>query len=148
MIRIRLLKIAGVAIATLHAITEMKIEGATVRVTLTSYDDDQRMLPLLAREVIVPFTALLNADASGDPNRAATLWLVSDAGPLKGGAIVEPSAVDEARAGLLADVARQRAAAIANADRLATQIAAATPEQLPTIVVSETPNSTAGATDV
>jgi len=143
MIRIRLLKIAGIAIATLHAITEMKIEGATVRVTLTSYDDDQRMLPLLAREVIVPFAALLNADASGDPNRAATLWLVSDAGPLKGGAIVEPSAVDEARAGLLADVA-----AIANADRLATQIAAATPEQLPTIVVSETPNSTPGATDV
>ncbi len=67
MIRIRLLKIAGAAIASLHAITEMKIEGATVRVTVTSYDNDQRMLRLLSQEVIVPFAALLNAEAAGDP---------------------------------------------------------------------------------
>lgn len=147
MIRIRLLKIAGVAIASLHAITEMKIEGATVRVTVTSYDDEERMLRLLSQEVIVPFAALLNAEAAGDPNRAATLWLASENGPLKGGEIVEPSAAEETRAGMLADVARQRAAAIANADRLATQITAATPDQLPTIVVGEASTAT-GATNV
>ena len=148
MIRVRLLlRVADVAIASLHAITEMKIEGATVRASVTSYDGAQRMLPLVSREVIVPFAALLNTEAAGDPNRAATLWLASDDGPLKGGEIVEPSAIDETRAGMLADVARQRAAAIANADRLATQIAAATPEQLPTIVVGDAPTST-GATNV
>ena len=147
MIRIRLLKIAGAAIASLHAITEMKIEGATVRVTVTSYDNDQRMLRLLSQEVIVPFAALLNAEAAGDPNRAATLWLASDDGPLKGGEIVEPSRDDETRAEMLASVARQRAAAIANADRLTTQITAATAEQLPTIVVGDPPTST-GETNV
>jgi len=143
-----LMIVGGIGIAEIHAVTTLKIEGATVRATINSYDGEQRMLQLGMREVLVPFAALLVPEAGGDPAKAVTLWLVSPDGPLSGGTLLEPDPIEGTRSQMLAEIERQRAAANAKADQLASAIAKATAEQLPTIVVSETPNNTAGASDV
>ena len=143
-----LMIVGGSSIAEIHAVTTLKIEGATVRATLNSYDDERRMLQLGMKEVLIPFAALLVPEAGGDPAKAVTLWLASPDGPLPGGTLLDPDPIEGTRSQMLAEIERQRDVANTKADQLASEIAKATAEQLPTIVVNETPNSTAGEADV
>jgi hypothetical protein len=141
-------RLANGGLAELHRVNSIAILGSTVRAEVWSYGDERNMLRLGNAELTIPFSALLTIEAGGDPVKAATLWLVSPDGPFPGGALLEPDPVEDTRAKMLAELERQRAAANAKVDQLASEIAVATAEQLPTIVVSDKPNSTAGATDV
>jgi hypothetical protein len=141
-------RLADGGLAELHRVNSIAILGLTVRAEVWSYGDERNMLRLSNAELTIPFTALLATEAGGDPVKAATLWLVSPVGPFPSGTLLEPDPIEDTRAQMLAELERQRAVANAKADQLASEIAAATAEQLPMIVVSETPNNTAGATDV